>query len=331
MDIRFWCIDEREPGRHWRDHVVRQWPRYANWYFAEAQGVRPDSTTCRQALQATMPELCPWFERVCHLAANDPERFGSFLSLYRPPAFLTGCSQVALRDKDGPDAGTHLIRNYDYAPERFEATVMRTHWLQPVLCVTDCLWGALDGINGAGLAVSLAFGGGDQVADGFGIPLIVRYLLETCHNVAEAVSAMQRLPSHMNYNLTLADKGGHVRTLYISAGAQPPRVAPRPLATNHQDGVVRRPYHIAVASYDREMFLANRLRDPAESVATMTRHFLGPPLFHRRYRQGFGTLYTAAYHCEAGTLELYLPNQQKSLSIDGITNEQFTITYQPMA
>lgn len=329
MDIRFCCIDEREPAHHWREHVARQWPRYARWYFAETQGLRPDSATCRQALAGAMPELNPWFARINALAAGETERFAAFLSLYRPPAFLTGCSQVALRDKGEPDGGTHLIRNYDYAPERFEATVMRTHWLQPVLCLTDCLWGALDGINAAGLAVSLAFGGGDQVADGFGIPLIVRYLLETCSNVAEAVAAMHRLSSHMNYNLTLADKAGNLRTLYIGAGPQPPRRAPRPLATNHQDGIVRRPYHIAVASYDREMFLANRLRDPAETAASMTRHFLGPPLFHHRYRQGFGTLYTAAYHCEAGTLDLYLPNQQKTLSIDGITNEQFTVTYQP--
>ena len=43
--------------------------------------------------------------------------------------------------------------------------------------MSDCLWGLLDGINDAGLAVSLAFGG-RATREGFGIPLVVRYLLE---------------------------------------------------------------------------------------------------------------------------------------------------------
>ncbi|CAM2005523.1 C45 family autoproteolytic acyltransferase/hydolase [Acanthopleuribacter pedis] len=330
MDVRFWCVNEQQPGPRYREHLVRQWPRYADWYFAEAQGVRPPATICQQAVARDMPELVPWLNRLQAFLPEQHEKLTAFLSLYRPPAFLTGCSQVALGPRGAPEHGTHLIRNYDYSPDRFEATVMRTHWLQPVLCVTDCIWGALDGINGAGLAVSLAFGGGDQVDDGFGIPVVVRYLLETCHNVAEAVAATARLPSHMNYNLTFADTTGATQTLYVGAGSRPPRRAPRPLATNHQDGLHRRPYHQAVASYEREMFLANRLRDPRERAADMTRHFLGPPLYHRRYREGFGTLYTAAYHCEAGSLTLHWPGGNKTLSVEGIDNETFTIRLDPL-
>ena len=49
-----------------------------------------------------------------------------------------------------------------------------------MLGMSDCLWGLLDGVNDAGLAVSLTFGGRRDVGDGFAIPLVVRYLLETC-------------------------------------------------------------------------------------------------------------------------------------------------------
>ena len=52
--------------------------------------------------------------------------------------------------------------------------------------MSDCLWGLLDGMNDAGLAVSLAFGGRRVLGDGFGIPLVVRYVLETCATVDEA-------------------------------------------------------------------------------------------------------------------------------------------------
>ena len=52
--------------------------------------------------------------------------------------------------------------------------------------MSDCLWGLLDGMNDAGLAVSLTFGGRPVLGDGFGIPLVMRYVLETCEDVAEA-------------------------------------------------------------------------------------------------------------------------------------------------
>ena len=59
--------------------------------------------------------------------------------------------------------------------------------------MSDCLWGLLDGINDSGLAVSLTFGGRKDVGDGFAIPLVVRYVLETCDTVAEARAALARV------------------------------------------------------------------------------------------------------------------------------------------
>ena len=47
-----------------------------------------------------------------------------------------------------------------------------------VIGTADCLWGLLDGMNDAGLVVSLAFGGRRDNGPGFGIPLVVRYVLE---------------------------------------------------------------------------------------------------------------------------------------------------------
>ena len=41
-------------------------------------------------------------------------------------------------------------------------------------------------MNDDGLAVSLTFGGRRVLGDGFGIPIVLRYLLETCGTVEEA-------------------------------------------------------------------------------------------------------------------------------------------------
>ena len=74
-----------------------------------------------------------------------------------------------------------LVRNYDYPASRLEGIVYLTEWSgRRVLGMSDCLWGLLDGVNDAGLAVSLTFGGRRDVGDGFGIPIVVRYLLEIC-------------------------------------------------------------------------------------------------------------------------------------------------------
>jgi predicted choloylglycine hydrolase len=50
--------------------------------------------------------------------------------------------------------------NYDYGLDLFERVVYSSAFTgRRVLGTSDCLWGLLDGMNDAGLGVSLAFGG----------------------------------------------------------------------------------------------------------------------------------------------------------------------------
>ena len=85
-----------------------------------------------------------------------------FLSLYRPPGFVVGCSQGAW----SRDADPVLVRNYDYPASRAEGIVLSTQWTgRRVIGMSDCLWGLLDGVNDVGLAVSLTFGGRRVVKD----------------------------------------------------------------------------------------------------------------------------------------------------------------------
>lgn len=48
--------------------------------------------------------------------------------------------------------------------------------LRPVIGMLDGGWGLLDGMNDAGLAVSLTFGGRFAQAPGFDIAIVLRYL-----------------------------------------------------------------------------------------------------------------------------------------------------------
>jgi predicted choloylglycine hydrolase len=72
--------------------------------------------------------------------------------------------------------------------------------------MSDCLWGLLDGINDAGLAVSVTFGGRAVSGDGFAIPLVLRYVLEVCDSVQDACEILARVPVHASQNVTLFDR-----------------------------------------------------------------------------------------------------------------------------
>ncbi|MEO6444518.1 MAG: C45 family peptidase [Gemmatimonadaceae bacterium] len=142
-----------------------------------------------RALRTHMPELLPTYERLVELAGGS-DSVARLLSLWCPTPYLTACSQAVWRG--GPPI---LARNYDYHPMLWDAVQLVTSWTgRRVVGMSDSLWGLLDGINEDGLVVSLSFGGRKAVGEGFGMPLILRYVLETCRTVEEGVATLLRIP-----------------------------------------------------------------------------------------------------------------------------------------
>ena len=95
----------------------------------------------------------------------------------------------------GTDHHELTVPNRGFDPKLLETLIARTELTgRPVIGMSDCLWGLLDGINAAGLSMSLAFGGRRVTAPGFAMPLIVRYLLELCATTEHAVAVLARLP-----------------------------------------------------------------------------------------------------------------------------------------
>ena len=48
----------------------------------------------------------------------------------------------------------------------------------------------------------LSFGGRTAVGKGFGIPIVMRYVLEFATSVPEAVKIFERVPVHMSYTIS---------------------------------------------------------------------------------------------------------------------------------
>jgi predicted choloylglycine hydrolase len=133
--LRFRAIDERGPGLRLGSEFARLWPAYQTWFLRNGGSTRPDYRTCRAMLGRHMPELVPVYDRLLAGLGADEEQ-ARFLSLWCPPAFIHGCTQVVWLRR--PCA---LVRNYDYPPDLCEALLLRSAWLSPVLAMADCLWG----------------------------------------------------------------------------------------------------------------------------------------------------------------------------------------------
>jgi predicted choloylglycine hydrolase len=298
--LTFESVQEETPGTKWQTLFERHWPRYRPWFLHEGAPARASYAESAGMLRAHMPELVPTWERLCELAGGG-DLEARMLSMWRPPSYLAGCSQ-GVWTRDAPI----LVRNYDYSPDRIEGTILATAWNgRRVIGTSDCLWGLLDGINDAGLAVSLAFGGRRVVGHGFGVPLVLRYLLQVCSTVDEARATLSRLPFHLAHTLTLVDRDGDLMTAYLSPdrGAIFRDVG---VATNHQGDVEWLEHARATRSLEREHLIETALEEAADPRA-FADVFLRPPLHSSAYDTGMGTLYTAVFEPARGAVEYRWP------------------------
>jgi predicted choloylglycine hydrolase len=305
---------EDEPGDRISEHLAATWPAFRQWWRGGAN-TRPTAGEARARLEEHMPELIPAWQRLTAMIAQTnagDQDAGAALALWNPPPFLTGCSQAAVLG-----GGPALIRNYDWDYRLFDGVVARTAYTgRRVLGMLDCLWGLLDGVNDAGLAVSLTFGGRPEVGEGFGIPLVIRYVLEVCGTVEEAVAVLRRVPVHMSYNVTVLDRAGQRATVYV-APDRPARVTGLAAATNHQGEVEWAPYVAAIHSVERLKYLEELLAEGTE-VPGVVAACLASPLYATRFYEGFGTLYTAEYRPAEGIARYHWPDRTWEHSLDRV-------------
>jgi predicted choloylglycine hydrolase len=310
VELTFRAVSEPEPGPAWAGLFRLYWPAYRRWWAREGVSTRPSYLACRRALARHMPEIVGLYDRLCELAGGG-DQAARFLSFWGPPPYLAACSQAIW---PGPEP--LLVRNYDYNAHAFDALVLQTEWQgRRVIGCSDGMWGLVDGINDRGLAVSLTFGGRREVGEGFGVPLILRYLLQTCATADEAGRALARLPTHMSYNVTAIDAGRRYLTAYMSPdkGAIVTHAA---VATNHQERVELPGHARFTATVERERYLLQRLTLHVDPPEKFIGAFLKPPIYSTAFGAGFGTLYTAVYRPRERGLELRWPGTAWPLPLD---------------
>lgn len=304
MALYFRAFREDLPGPKWAGLFRTFWPSYRGWWAREGIAGRPTYLQSWKAIKAHMPEILPLYEELCELAGGGDLQ-ARFLSFYCPPRYLSGCSQ-AIWQGDEP----LLVRNYDYNPQAFDAVLLSSAWQgRRVIGMTDGLFGVVDGMNDAGLAVSLTFGGRQEAGAGFGVPLILRYILQSCETLKEASAILERVPCHMSYNVTILDRERRFVTAYLTPD-RPTIFAQTPVATNHQERVEWPSHARFTATVERERFLLQRMTLHPDSQERFIATFLKPPLYSTAFSAGFGTLYTAAYRPRDGRMQVFWPGTE---------------------
>ncbi|MDQ6946377.1 MAG: C45 family autoproteolytic acyltransferase/hydrolase [Actinomycetota bacterium] len=298
--LNFRAVQETTPGSKLSGLFGEFWPSYRAWYLRDGDNARPTLAEARDALQRYMPELLPIWQRLI-VACKADEIAATMLTMFDPPAIVRGCSQVVL------PGDPVLLRNYDFDAKLFDAVVLCTDFEgRGVIGTADQLWGLVDGINDAGLAASLTFGGRPEVGRGFGIPIVMRYLLQTCTRVSAAVQALRRIPIHLSYNVTMVDDEGDHATVFVGPDREPEVVADR-ATTNHQDRVFWPAHAEWTRSVERLEALESIVAAPPPGAEAVAAAMMRPPLRSMDYDGGFGTLYTAVYRPKSGSVSYHWP------------------------
>jgi predicted choloylglycine hydrolase len=312
-DLIFEAVDYGKPGSAAFTARARSlWPSTVQSWADESTWIPELQADALGQFARHLPELMPVLENLA--SALEHPGAAAFLTQLTFKPFFVSCSQTGL-------AGA-LVRNYDFDPAMCERTIARTQYLRPVIGVNEGLWGLLDGMNDAGLAVSLTFGGRFVQGPGMCIAMVVRYLLETCDTVDEAWQRLQAIPVSTAQNLTLVDRE-QTMSVYVGPDIAPTR-ANEVCVTNHQMEPVTEDDE--QDSHTLQRLAAVRAateaaRDSEEPVEQVVEALLRPPLYNVDLTSGLGTLYTAAYRPAQGRVSYIWPRGQRW--------EQSFATFQP--
>jgi len=291
MQKRFVAIREDTPGDPWLERFRTGRVEAEAWYRGSGREPPPSADECKAQLRRHMPELLGAYEHACALVGEGDDLAHRIISQYRPPPLAPGCTQAVWLE----DAGPALVRNYDFPPDVVSEHFESTRWFgREVISKGQRPWGGcLDGMNADGLVASVTFGGDAAQGAGFSILLIVRYLLETCSTVSEAIAALCRIPVAMAQNVTVLDKAGSHATVFLNP-ERAPFVSRTPACANHQEpGLSPGLSPRAASSLARQQAALRALASPDATLARVVEAFMAAPI-HSRDRSS-PTVYGAVY------------------------------------
>jgi predicted choloylglycine hydrolase len=330
VSVTFRSVVEERPGPGIRELFDASWPAYRRWFLRDGEEARPTYSECVRALRTFVPELVPAYERLVE-ACGGGDLEARFLSQWHPPSFFAACSMATVTTNGSPA----LVRNYDYVPALCETTLLTSSFSgRRTSVMTDCLWGALDGVNEDGLAVALSFGGRRAVGRGFAITLLLRYLLDHCRDVADALEAAHAVPVNLAYNVAMVDRSGAAALVHLAPDREPVVFHGASYAANRQGATEWHEHAVMSETVAREARLAGALADPELTREGLERVFLEEPVYRPLARHTWGTVYTASYDAAGAAVRLLWPDDAWEIELaaptEGTRTRETVFTLPPL-
>lgn len=289
MEKLFGAVNEPQPGGLVRQAVEEARAFVADWY-AKAERI-PDPEECRRRVGTHMPEMLGLFDSMAGCAGDDPAMIAALAGIDPPPFIPAGCTVRAFT-RPRPT----MLRNYDFHPDATSAVILRTEWSgRHVLGMSEGVSGLLDGVNDAGVAAALTFGGRHVYGAGFSIVQIIRYLLQVASDVKEAADVLRRMPCAWAQNVLVQDRSGKSVRAEL-APDRAPLVVDGNVVANHQADVEPRP------DSARRFDTACALAEDAEAARVV---FVEGDLLKQDFDDWLGTLYTAEYLPNEGAVTFH--------------------------
>lgn len=169
-----------------------------------------------------------------------------------------------------------------------------------------------DGVNEFGLAIGLTFIYPSVIKPGLNAGLLVRYILEHCKTVAEALQALKNLPISSNQTLTILDKSGEMVVVECNSAKL---VEIRPIgdkkfvatANNFNSQQMREYRNPDIDDWrsDERYMLAHKTLENEEYSLELAKDLLsGKHGFMCQYKRsnGYDTVWSSIYDLKLGTI-----------------------------
>jgi predicted choloylglycine hydrolase len=187
-------------------------------------------------VRRVFPQIIDEFQGFADACGAEYESLLGFMLVIGTRSSAPKCSAFGVSS----DSGVVFGRNYDFFYEYKKYT--ESYLTVPAdgfasVGQSDVFIGREDGVNEKGLAIAIAAVGPKTVKPGINFPIAVRYILDQCSDVKDALKTLSRFRFSTTNNYLLADRLGALAVLEASperkAVRHPERGDEFILCTNH--------------------------------------------------------------------------------------------------
>ncbi len=170
-------------------------------------------------LKEVFPEVCEEIQGVCDGLEYAYEKFSVWLLCMGCCYDPRGCTTFCFRHK----GRVYMGRNNDLPPFLKKGSMSVLYNLEKgnaFIGNTSSMINFEEGLNEHGLAVAMEFIMPTRIIPGINSVFLVRYLLEKCATIQDAIEALRDLPVASACSIILADRSGHMAVVECEPGRQ---------------------------------------------------------------------------------------------------------------